>query len=441
MEESITRLRLDDVYPHPQQEAYRPLDPGHVDDLAASIAVVGQLDPIHVFADGEAFIIDSGHHRHAAMKKLGLPEIEAIVIDYDKAESVKIMVASNLYRPDTELERSRGTQMMLTLGVRPIDAAALIGEKNPDRIERAKRGMAVVNDETACEDLTIDRLIAAGDFEDDPEALNKLICAPGDTWPRVHADLLRARRVKAAVAECERVVAESGCELTTQRDYTNHHFLAHAMEVPDGAKYALISVQEWSGSAEISWYDDAAEQAEDPEANARREAAEARRTELAAAFERRLAFLAEYLNSTTPVSLSNALRDLAEKCWEDGYSAEVGSIAEALSGVTGWCPRIYAAILSDLDGELRRAADCPEYNRDYYWTENGPFVVAYLEALADSGLEAVGIETSLLVELREFLAAKAEDATEDEAEEPVCVDNGEACPAFTEVDFEDGEAS
>ena len=109
-----TTIRIEDVYPHPQH--YREVRPENVTLLAANIGVIGQLEPIRVWQDGDVYIVDAGHHRLEAMKTLGRETIEAIVIPADDPAA---MVASNLHFEETELERSRGTQLLLTTGVKP----------------------------------------------------------------------------------------------------------------------------------------------------------------------------------------------------------------------------------------------------------------------------------------------------------------------------------
>lgn len=78
-----------------------------VDDLAASIAVVGLLNPITIT---KARRLVAGYHRIVACKKLGLDTIEARVIDVDDLTAELAEIDENLVRNDlTVLER--GEQM------------------------------------------------------------------------------------------------------------------------------------------------------------------------------------------------------------------------------------------------------------------------------------------------------------------------------------------
>lgn len=54
---------------------------GDVSGLARSIEVNGQITPLIVVADGEAYQLVVGHRRTAAMRSLGLVEADAYVMD------------------------------------------------------------------------------------------------------------------------------------------------------------------------------------------------------------------------------------------------------------------------------------------------------------------------------------------------------------------------
>ena len=201
MENTITILSTADVYPNPRH--YREVTDASVKMLAASIAVAGQTDPITVFRDGEdAYIVDSGHHRLAAMKSLGIETIRAIVLtDLDDKRAAEIMVASNMHFPVTDVEASRGTQMMLATGVRPVDAAAVSGVSQ-DLVSRASRGLALAAD--YAEDMSLERLAVLPEFEGDAEAVKTLLTCYEKDWPSVYAQLARSKNLREKLT---RVVA------------------------------------------------------------------------------------------------------------------------------------------------------------------------------------------------------------------------------------------
>lgn len=109
---------------------------GDVSGLARSIEVNGQITPLIVVADGEAYQLVAGHRRTAAMRSLGLVEADAYVMDgWDDARIAQILNAENNHRRElTEAERGRGIQTMLSLGV-PVADAAVSADIPEDKAE------------------------------------------------------------------------------------------------------------------------------------------------------------------------------------------------------------------------------------------------------------------------------------------------------------------
>lgn len=118
---------------------------GDVTGLARSIEVNGQITPLIVVADGEAYQLVAGHRRTAAMRSLGLEEADAYVMDgWDDARIAQILNAENNHRKElTEAERGRGIQTMLSLGV-PVADAAVSADIPEDKAESYVRGTKVV---------------------------------------------------------------------------------------------------------------------------------------------------------------------------------------------------------------------------------------------------------------------------------------------------------
>lgn len=168
-------LPVEDVYPNPRH--YRDINPEYVQLLAASIEVVGQLEPIRVWRDGNIFIVDAGHHRLAAAKHLGMSTIRAEIAEADDMA----MVGSNLHAPESELEKSRGTQLLLATGVAPETAAAVVGA-DPLTVTRASIGYKLVGDPVAAEDMSLDRLATIEEFRDDPDVVEMLTNAAESEW-------------------------------------------------------------------------------------------------------------------------------------------------------------------------------------------------------------------------------------------------------------------
>lgn len=85
---------------------HRPLSDDAVDRLVESISRVGLLTPITVHDEGERLWLVAGHHRLAAMKKLGWDMADVFVIYGEDIEIELREIAENLHREDlSKLER------------------------------------------------------------------------------------------------------------------------------------------------------------------------------------------------------------------------------------------------------------------------------------------------------------------------------------------------
>lgn len=140
-------------------------DPGDVTGLARSIEVNGQITPLIVVADGEAYQLVAGHRRTAAMKSLGLEEADAYVMDgWDDARIAQTLNAENNHREElTEAERGRGIQAMLSLGVSVSDAA-VSADVPEEKAESYVRGTKLVPADAV--NLDFDVVALMGEYDD-----------------------------------------------------------------------------------------------------------------------------------------------------------------------------------------------------------------------------------------------------------------------------------
>lgn len=140
-------------------------DPGDVTGLARSIEVNGQITPLIVVADGEAYQLVAGHRRTAAMKSLGLEEADAYVMDgWDDARIAQTLNAENNHRKElTEAERGRGIQAMLSLGVSVSDAA-VSADVPEEKAESYVRGTKLVPADAV--NLDFDVVALMGEYDD-----------------------------------------------------------------------------------------------------------------------------------------------------------------------------------------------------------------------------------------------------------------------------------
>lgn len=80
------------------EDRLRPVDPAHVEGIAASIAQIGLRQPILVRPHGNHYRLVAGAHRLAAIQKLGHTTIDAIIENVDDDEARLIEIDENLMR-------------------------------------------------------------------------------------------------------------------------------------------------------------------------------------------------------------------------------------------------------------------------------------------------------------------------------------------------------
>lgn len=87
-----------------------------IEDLAASIAESGLLQPITIRPQGDGtFIIIAGERRYRAVTTLGWETIPAIVVDQDESKAFTLSVLENMARNDmTPVEEARSLAQLMT---------------------------------------------------------------------------------------------------------------------------------------------------------------------------------------------------------------------------------------------------------------------------------------------------------------------------------------
>jgi len=92
----------------PVHDVRARIDLESIDELAESIRVIGLLQPIMVRADGEEYEVVAGHRRLMAVKRLGLPKIECLLVEETTDDlTIARRLHENIYRVDlTPLEEA-----------------------------------------------------------------------------------------------------------------------------------------------------------------------------------------------------------------------------------------------------------------------------------------------------------------------------------------------
>lgn len=97
--EKIIEMKINDIEPNVNQPR-KNFDDDKIEDLAASIAEHGVLQPIIVAKKDDYYQIIAGERRWRASKKAGLKTIPAIVRNYDEKKIREVALIENIQRQD-----------------------------------------------------------------------------------------------------------------------------------------------------------------------------------------------------------------------------------------------------------------------------------------------------------------------------------------------------
>ena len=126
----LAELPLESLRPNPQQPRQR-FEPEALQELAASIAAHGVLQPLLVSESGAGrYVILAGERRWRAAKLAGLRQIPAVVRErVDAAQELELALVENLQRRDlTPLEEARAfAHLADAFGLSQADIAARVG--------------------------------------------------------------------------------------------------------------------------------------------------------------------------------------------------------------------------------------------------------------------------------------------------------------------------
>ena len=131
-DERILTIPVDQIKPNPYQPR-KTFDAARIDDLAASIAQHGILQPIVLSEHINGYYIVVGERRYRASKTAGLTEIPAIVKQLSDEDMMELAIIENLQREDLnpieEAESYR--RLMEELNLTQQDVARRLGKSRP----------------------------------------------------------------------------------------------------------------------------------------------------------------------------------------------------------------------------------------------------------------------------------------------------------------------
>lgn len=224
-------VNIEDVYPdenNPRQKF------DGIDELAESFELNKErpgepFTPPILVRDGGIYRIVDGERRYKALKKRRKTSFTANVCDdMDEANTLMAMLATDNKQPLSELEKSRGVQQMLLLGVDPVQVDKTTKGAHAKRI---KRTMDKIGD--AAEDMTLDRMLAIDEFSDDPDIVEKLTNCTDKAWEGIADNARRERKTKQEMAAIKEALIKKGYRVVDEQpeDYYYNDAIRRAKDV------------------------------------------------------------------------------------------------------------------------------------------------------------------------------------------------------------------
>lgn len=128
----FAQIPIDSIKPNPSQPR-RQFDETALEELAASIAAVGILQPLVVTPDEGEYVLIAGERRWRAAKRAGLTTVPAVIRGTTPSASLVEALVENLQREDlSPLEEAHAyRQLMEDFGMSQEEVADKVGKSRP----------------------------------------------------------------------------------------------------------------------------------------------------------------------------------------------------------------------------------------------------------------------------------------------------------------------
>ncbi|WP_375421299.1 ParB/RepB/Spo0J family partition protein [uncultured Sphingomonas sp.] len=135
----VRMLPVSALSPHPDQPR-RHFDEALLDELAASIASRGLIQPIVVRPHGHDYQIVAGERRWRAAQRARLHEVPVVVREFDDAETLEVALIENIQRQDLNaIEEAQAYQRLAGDYGHTQDALAKIVHKSRSHVANLLR--------------------------------------------------------------------------------------------------------------------------------------------------------------------------------------------------------------------------------------------------------------------------------------------------------------
>ncbi len=202
----LTDIPTDQIHPHPDNPR---AELRAIDELAASLAEVGILQPLVVQPDNAGYVIHMGHRRHAAAVKAGLPVVPCLVGDStDQIQAITRMLTENLHRDDlTTSEQAAGFAQLSLLGLSEADIARVTTTPRSKVADALALHRLPAAAHKAADKGALDLQDAAALAELPDDVAAKILAKPVSPWGLRH-DIQTAKNSAARRAAIDELTAE-----------------------------------------------------------------------------------------------------------------------------------------------------------------------------------------------------------------------------------------
>lgn len=396
----IERVNIEDVYPVEDEYGNQYLsrdyslkeNQRYVEELAASFGESGEPDePPVLVRDGGIYRIKAGNTRIEAMRKRGTKTFRAVIDERDTPQSlVEAAVRTDTKKAYEPVERSRFEQQLYLFG---DDAyVSEVAGRDVEDVRKVRSTIERAGD--ACEDMTVERMIAMAEFEDDPDVYDALACAKESEWRRLADDARREkaqhlRRVRLAAELVDREIeAVDGVPEGYEYRIATNSADGIPKELPEGSVCMRYRTGGDGLADEVSIYVPASD-ATDPEEEAEKGEEAIRKAALARVRKHRLEWFLEHWDEEMP-----ALCDLDDDP-VSAFGSNVVSFCAAYELELPWSPAATIEVFVAFDR-------CSPYEEDTIWHDPAQFM-EFVDALERCGYEPDAEERGMYEECKKAI--------------------------------------
>lgn len=128
----ITYIDINDIKPNENQPR-KTFDEEKLEELAASIAEHGLIQPVVLRKAGKGYEIVAGERRWRAARKIGIKELPCIIKELTDEENMLLAIIENMQREDLNpIEEAEGIKQMIdTYGLTQEQVSKSVGKSRP----------------------------------------------------------------------------------------------------------------------------------------------------------------------------------------------------------------------------------------------------------------------------------------------------------------------